>query len=347
MPTQLITAEYPALREEVVRLLLDGRARAQQAVEREKARTYWEVGRLLHTHVLENKTRADYGEQVVTRLAEDVKINQRVLYEMLEFHRAFPILSARTKLTWTHYRTLLSVPEKAERRFYAQEAARSGWTVRELEDRIKGDAFGRGDAADEAAPSTSAGPPLTPKRGKLYTYRLVQRPDAHGGPGEVRLDLGFEVYLDRTPDGVAEAKHGTVVESTQAGTGYRFQVSREGTKRLYTYRAAVEEVVDGDTLRVGIDCGFGVWVRQKLRLRGIDTPELPGAAGRRAKAFVEKALAQVPFVVVTTTRPDKYDRYLSDLFHLPGATDPERVLSEGRFLNQQLLDEGLAVRFEG
>ena len=143
------------------------------------------------------------------------------------------------------------------------------------------------------------------------------------------------------------AQAGTVVASTKVGTDYRLQVSRTGMKRLYTYRATVEEVVDGDTLWVGIDCGFGVWVRQKLRLRGIDTPELPGAAGRRAKAFVEKALGQVPFVVVTTTRPDKYDRYLSDLFHLPGATDPEKVLSEGRFLNQQLLDEGLAVRFEG
>lgn len=45
MPTQLIPSDYPALREEVVRLLLSGRERAQQAVEREKAQTYWEVNK--------------------------------------------------------------------------------------------------------------------------------------------------------------------------------------------------------------------------------------------------------------------------------------------------------------
>ena len=346
MATQLITTDYPSLREEVVRLLLSGRERAQQAVEREKAQTYWEVGRLLQTYVLANQERANYGEQVVARLAEDVKLNQRLIYHMLEFYRAFPILNTCSKLGWSQCRVLSRIPAKAERRFYAQEAARSGWTVRELEDRIKGDACGRGETAPEATPRVATGPSLTAKRGQLYTYRLIQRPNAHGEPEAAKLDLGFEVYLDRMLYGVARAAPGMLVESVQKGDGYRFQVSRAGAKNLYTYRATVEAVIDGDTLRVEIDCGFGVWVRQKLRLRGIDTPEMPGAAGRRAKAFVDRALASVPFVVMTTTKPDKYDRYLSDLFYLPGATDPQAVLNEGLFLNQQLLDEGLAGRFQ-
>jgi endonuclease YncB( thermonuclease family) len=344
MPTHLIPSDYLSLREEVVRLLLSGRARAQQAVEREKAQTYWEIGRRLHAHVLANKARADYGEQVMARLAEDVKINQRVLYEMLEFHRAFPILRSSAKLTWTHYRRLTRIPAKAERRFYAQEAARSGWTVQELEDRIRADVFRKGEKEAEMVLAKTDGPPLSPKRGRLYTYRLLRRPTAHGGPGEVRLDLGFEVHLTHALDGAS--RPGAVVESVREEDGYRLQASRAGQGRLYTYRAVVEEVIDGDTLRVEIDCGFRVWVRQKLRLRGIDAPEMPGAAGRRAKAFVERALSAVPFVVLTTTRPDKYDRYLSDLFYLPGATDPQTVLNEGQFLNQQLLDEGLAVRFQ-
>ena len=237
---------------------------------------------------------------------------------------------------------LTKISTKSERRFYAQEAARSGWTVRELEERIKGDAFGRGET--EAIPGKVDGPPLVPKRGRLYTYRLLQRPTVHERPGEVRLDLGFEVYLTQALDGAS--KPGAVVESIREEDGYRLRASRAGAKNLYTYRATVEGVIDGDTLRVEIDCGFQVWVRQKLRLRGIDAPEMPGAAGRRAKAFVERALSAVPFVVMTTTRPDKYDRYLSDLFYLPGATDPQAVLQNGLFLNQQLLDEGLAVRFQ-
>ena len=148
MSTQLVTTDYPALCEEVVRLLLSGRQRAQQAVEREKAQTYWEVGRVLHAHVLTYKERAGYGEQVVARLAEDVKLNQRLIYQMLEVYRALPILNPGSKLPWTHYRRLSRIPAKAERRFYAQEAARAGWTIRELEERSIGL-----DAVDSASKS--------------------------------------------------------------------------------------------------------------------------------------------------------------------------------------------------
>ena len=140
----------------------------------------------------------------------------------------------------------------------------------------------------------------------------------------------------------------TIVESLRekkAPDRYRFRGSRAGQERLYTYRAVVEEVIDGDTLRTRVDCGFRAWTRQKLRLRGIDAPELSTLAGQRTRDFVAQALSEVPFVVLTTTKPDKYDRYLSDVFYRPGETDPQDVLEKGIFLNQQLLDQGLAVRF--
>ena len=43
---------------------------------------------------------------------------------------------------------------------------------------------------------------------------------------------------------------------------------------MYTYKAQVLEVIDGDTIEVDFDLGFGVWLRnQRIRLEGIDTPE--------------------------------------------------------------------------
>jgi len=43
---------------------------------------------------------------------------------------------------------------------------------------------------------------------------------------------------------------------------------------LYTYRAVVDRVIDGDTIDVDIDLGFDVWLKkQRVRLHGIDTPE--------------------------------------------------------------------------
>ncbi len=57
-----------------------------------------------------------------------------------------------------------------------------------------------------------------------------------------------------------------------------------------------------------------------------------------------QALDGLPFVAVTTTKLDKYDRYLADLFYLPEAAQAEAAQAE-TFLNRALLEAGLAERF--
>ena len=43
---------------------------------------------------------------------------------------------------------------------------------------------------------------------------------------------------------------------------------------MYEYRCEIIKIVDGDTVDVDIDLGFGVWMRgERVRLYGIDTPE--------------------------------------------------------------------------
>ena len=44
---------------------------------------------------------------------------------------------------------------------------------------------------------------------------------------------------------------------------------------MYEYRCNVVHIVDGDTVDVDIDLGFGVWMKkQRIRLSGIDAPEI-------------------------------------------------------------------------
>ena len=59
---------------------------------------------------------------------------------------------------------------------------------------------------------------------------------------------------------------------------------------MYEYRAIITQVYDGDTLTADIDLGFGVWLRgQKLRLYGVDTPEIkPNKAKGITKAMAER-----------------------------------------------------------
>jgi endonuclease YncB( thermonuclease family) len=111
---------------------------------------------------------------------------------------------------------------------------------------------------------------------------------------------------------------------------------------LHNYVGIVERVIDGDTLVVRIDLGFNVWRVEHIRLQGIDAPEIGTPQGKQAKQFVVDALEGLPFVVLHTYKTDKYARYVADLFYDGSLTKKEQVFSSGNFLNQQLLDQGLA-----
>ena len=56
-------------------------------------------------------------------------------------------------------------------------------------------------------------------------------------------------------------------------------------------------------------------------------------------------MASTSGFVLSTYRPDKYGRYLADLFYLEGSKSARRILREGCFLNGALLEEGKAVRY--
>ena len=43
---------------------------------------------------------------------------------------------------------------------------------------------------------------------------------------------------------------------------------------MYEYKCKIVKIIDGDTVDVDIDLGFGVWLhKERVRLYGIDTPE--------------------------------------------------------------------------
>lgn len=79
------------------------------------------------------------------------------------------------------------------------------------------------------------------------------------------------------------------------------------------------------------------------RLRGIDTPELSTPAGLKARLFVRERLENKAVVVMKTYKDDKYGRMLADVFYAPADTGLDQAAAEGIFLNQELLDAGLAV----
>ena len=54
---------------------------------------------------------------------------------------------------------------------------------------------------------------------------------------------------------------------------------------MYEYNCKIVRVVDGDTVDVDIDLGFGLWIHnERIRMYGIDTPE------SRTRDLVEKKI---------------------------------------------------------
>ena len=208
--------------------------------------------------------------------------------------------------------------------------------------------------ADHKAPAADQPiPKLTVERGKLCTYRSVQvkKPSvAKGKAKKVRIDCGFNVWRTIALETPQKISADTIYTSIKTDDGsYRLRPAQARPQELFTYMATLERVVDADTPWVVIDCGFETEARRKLRLRGINCPELDTRLGRRAKRFVEKLLKPCPFIIVKTykDRSDKYDRYLVDIFYSPTEQDPALVAATGEYLNQKLLDAGLAQEYKG
>ena len=93
--------EYTALRQEIGRLLESEHSVSRQAVEQERVRAYWEVGQRLHQVLPAPKGRG-YGRHILGRLAVDLDIRERLLYEMVQFYRSFEQLPTSARLGWSH-----------------------------------------------------------------------------------------------------------------------------------------------------------------------------------------------------------------------------------------------------
>lgn len=115
---------------------------------------------------------------------------------------------------------------------------------------------------------------------------------------------------------------------------------------MYTYHATVDRVVDGDTVDLIIDLGFKITTNQRIRLRGINTPETYNVKknseeykkGMAAKEYVILRMEQNQNKVIIETEKDvgKYGRYIG-IIRLD-----DSVVS----LNDELVNKGLAVYAE-
>jgi micrococcal nuclease len=113
---------------------------------------------------------------------------------------------------------------------------------------------------------------------------------------------------------------------------------------MYIYSAQVTKVIDGDTIEIDLDLGFGVWYRnQRVRLNGIDTPESrtkdkdEKTRGELSKNKLKELIENKIVKITTTIDPDdKFGRILAII-----------ETKEGINVNEWLVTNNYAVAYKG
>lgn len=159
---------YKSFVSEIQKLLENARHQAARAVNAILTATYWEIGRRIVEYEQSGKSRAEYGEELLKRLSQDLtrKFGRGFAVPNLERFRIFYLqhrtalfsstLSRESRqaskksstlsrefdikalttvfpLSWSHYVRLLYIKSEYARKFYETEALRGGWSVRQLD----------------------------------------------------------------------------------------------------------------------------------------------------------------------------------------------------------------------
>ena len=121
---------------------------------------------------------------------------------------------------------------------------------------------------------------------------------------------------------------------------------------MYEYKAKINRVVDGDTVDVDIDLGFGIVMKdERVRIMGIDTPEsrtrdkIEKIFGLAAKDRLTELLGKQS-VLKTQINKDgedmkgKFGRVLGDFV-------VEEWEGQPRLVTEVMIEEGHAVKYHG
>lgn len=348
MAEKIVLKNYDKLLSEVLVHIGQTQEILVKTVTRKKVEMAWKIGKSIEGHLLKSKqsSRSNYGKHLFAELERGVKINQSTLYKMHSFYKSYPKLPADSdKLNWSHYRILGGVKESEERKRLENLAIEEDWNSSLLQSEVKKSKSVKQSNAEVTKNSKkSALKKLIPIRGQLFSYSLVKLANAH----KFCVDCGFNIFKDVGARDVEELKSAGAVDVTKDGKNYELQKSDLHPRKFNTYKAYLDRVVDGDTIRVTVDLGFEILHKEIIRFRGINAAESDTEAGKKAGRALARILRDVGFLVIKTTQVDDYGRFVADVFLSDGKgkMSAQEVANEGIYLNQLLLEKGLAEMWE-
>lgn len=133
------TPEYGQLIDNIGSLLQTARTQVATTINNILVKTYWKIGRYIVEYEQNGNERAEYGSNLLNRLATDLKkqygtgFGRSNIHYMRRLYMAFPKVQTLSELlSWSHYVEILKVDDPLEIGFYVKECEKERWSVREL-----------------------------------------------------------------------------------------------------------------------------------------------------------------------------------------------------------------------
>lgn len=123
-------------------LLKSARKTVVQSVNKTIVDTYFEIGRLIVEEEQNGKSKAEYGQNLITELSQKLTtefgkgFSTTNLKQMRTFYLTYSkgqTVSDEFGLSWSHYLMLMRIDNEEERKFYEIETSQNSWSLRELQ----------------------------------------------------------------------------------------------------------------------------------------------------------------------------------------------------------------------
>lgn len=150
MENKIQHSAYTTLKNEIGKLLQEGRKEAGRAVNRVLINTYWNIGQYIVEFEQKGKEKAIYGSELLDTLSKDLTsefgkgFSRSNLFQIRQFYIRFPkIQTLSGQLSWSHYIELMKEEDELAVSFYMKQCDNENWSVRELKRQMKSMLFHR------------------------------------------------------------------------------------------------------------------------------------------------------------------------------------------------------------
>jgi len=134
---------------------------------------------------------------LMSRLSEDLKMDLPLLYRIKQFSQLWPdevpVLEGHPTLSWSHFVEMISIKDPKERDYYFKEASTEGWSRDTLRKAIEKDLF----KVSKQKQLPAGQPGLERPDNPLHVYKAIVEKVVDGDTLLVRIDLGFEVWVNQ------------------------------------------------------------------------------------------------------------------------------------------------------